>query len=33
MMILTAIYAGANLAADFLYAWLNPRIRYGSAAA
>ncbi|WP_454690332.1 ABC transporter permease [Achromobacter aloeverae] len=30
MMIVTFVYALANLAADLLYAFLNPRIRYGS---
>jgi peptide/nickel transport system permease protein len=29
----TAVYAFANLAADLLYAFFNPRIRYGRAAA
>lgn len=33
MMVVTAIYAGANLLADLAYAALNPRIRYGRAAA
>ena len=33
MMVLTAIYAVANLIADVSYALLNPRIRYGRAAA
>ena len=33
MMVVTAIYALANLVADLLYAVLNPRIRVGSAAA
>ncbi len=32
MMVLTAIYAGANLIADLLYAVLNPRIRVAAAA-
>ena len=32
MMVLTAIYAFANLIADVLYAVLNPRIRVGAAA-
>jgi len=32
MLVLTAIYALANLAADLGYAALNPRIRYGAAA-
>ena len=32
MLVVTAIYALANLVADVLYAVLNPRIRYGSAA-
>ena len=29
----TAVYALANLAADLLYAFFNPRIRYGNALA
>lgn len=29
MIVITVIYAVANLAADLLYAYLNPRIRYG----
>ena len=29
----TAVYAIANLVADLLYAFFNPRIRYGRAAA
>jgi len=33
MMVLTAIYAVANLLADLSYALLNPRIRYGRSAA
>ncbi len=33
MMVVTAIYAVANLLADLAYAALNPRIRYGRAAA
>jgi peptide/nickel transport system permease protein len=33
MMVVTAIYALANLAADFSYAVLNPRIRVGGGAA
>lgn len=33
MMVLTAIYAVANLIADISYALLNPRIRYGRTAA
>lgn len=32
MMVVTAIYAVANLIADVSYAWLNPRIRFGGAA-
>jgi peptide/nickel transport system permease protein len=32
MMVVTAIYAGANLVADLLYAVLNPRIRVAAAA-
>ena len=33
MMVVTAIYALANLIADLGYAYLNPRIRFGKAAA
>ena len=33
MMVVTAIYALANLAAELLYAALNPRIRVARAAA
>ena len=33
MMVVTAIYALANLVADLAYAQLNPRIRFGKAAA
>jgi peptide/nickel transport system permease protein len=33
MMVVTAIYALANLVADLGYAFLNPRIRFGKAAA
>jgi peptide/nickel transport system permease protein len=33
MMVVTTVYALANLVADILYAFLNPRIRYGRAAA
>ena len=33
MMVVTAIYAVANLIADLGYAYLNPRIRFGKAAA
>lgn len=33
MMVVTTVYAVANLVADILYAFLNPRIRYGRAAA
>jgi peptide/nickel transport system permease protein len=33
MMVVTAVYAAANLLADLLYAALNPRIRLGGAAA
>ena len=29
ILVVTAVYALANLTADLLYAWLNPRIRYG----
>ena len=32
MMVVTAVYAGANLIADLLYAVLNPRIRVSAAA-
>ncbi len=32
MLVVTAVYALANLAADLAYAWVNPRIRYGRAA-
>lgn len=32
MMVVAAVYAIANLAADLLYAWFNPRIRYGRSA-
>jgi peptide/nickel transport system permease protein len=32
MIVVTTVYALANLAADLLYAWANPRIRYGRAA-
>ena len=30
ILVVTAVYALANLVADLLYAWLNPSIRYGS---
>lgn len=33
ILIVTAVYCLANLAADLLYAYVNPRIRYGRAAA
>jgi peptide/nickel transport system permease protein len=33
IMVVAAIYALANLAADLAYAWLNPKIRYGSSVA
>jgi peptide/nickel transport system permease protein len=33
ILAVTAVYAFANLAADLLYAFFNPRIRYGRAAA
>ena len=33
VLVVTAIYALTNLAADLLYAWFNPRIRYGRAVA
>jgi peptide/nickel transport system permease protein len=29
MLVITAIYCFANLVADLLYAWFNPKIRYG----
>jgi len=29
ILVVTAIYCLANLAADLLYGWFNPRIRYG----
>jgi len=29
IVVVAAVYALANLAADLLYAWLNPKIRYG----
>jgi peptide/nickel transport system permease protein len=29
ILVVAAVYALANLTADLLYAWLNPRIRYG----
>jgi peptide/nickel transport system permease protein len=32
ILIVTSVYCLANLAADLLYAWANPRIRYGRAA-
>jgi len=32
ILVVAAIYAFANLVADLLYAWLNPKIRYGNAA-
>jgi peptide/nickel transport system permease protein len=32
ILVVTAVYAIANLVADLLYAYFNPRIRYGSAA-
>jgi len=31
VIVVTVIYAVANLIADLVYAWVNPRIRYGSA--
>ena len=31
ILVIAAIYCVANLAADLLYAWFNPRIRYGGA--
>ena len=33
ILVVAAIYAFANLFADLLYAWLNPKIRYGRTAA
>ena len=33
ILAVTAVYALANLAADLLYAFFNPRIRYGRSAA
>lgn len=33
ILVVTAVYSLANLAADLLYAYFNPRIRYGRAAA
>ena len=33
ILVVAAIYALANLAADLLYAWLNPKIRYGRSVA
>ncbi len=33
ILVVTAVYAVANLAADLLYAYFNPRIRYGQVAA
>jgi peptide/nickel transport system permease protein len=32
MLVVTTVYALANLVADLLYAWVNPRIRYGQIA-
>jgi peptide/nickel transport system permease protein len=32
MIVVTAVYTLANLVADILYAFLNPRIRYGRSA-
>jgi peptide/nickel transport system permease protein len=29
ILVVAAIYAIANFAADLLYVWLNPKIRYG----
>jgi peptide/nickel transport system permease protein len=29
IVVVAAVYALANLGADLLYAWLNPKIRYG----
>jgi peptide/nickel transport system permease protein len=31
ILIITATYCSANLAADLLYAFVNPKIRYGNA--
>jgi peptide/nickel transport system permease protein len=31
--VVAAVYALANLGADLLYAWLNPKIRYGRSVA
>src|SRR5205814_9010005 len=33
ILVVATVYALANLAADLLYAWLNPRIRYGRSVA
>jgi peptide/nickel transport system permease protein len=33
ILVVAAIYALANFAADLLYAWLNPKIRYGRSVA
>ncbi|MEW6261917.1 MAG: ABC transporter permease [Thermodesulfobacteriota bacterium] len=33
ILVITAVYSLANLGADLLYAWANPRIRYGRSAA
>ncbi len=33
ILVVTAVYAAANLVADLAYAWFNPRIRYGRAVA
>ena len=33
ILVVAAIYALANLAADLIYAWLNPKIRYGRSVA
>ena len=33
ILVVAAVYALANLVADLLYAWLNPRIRYGRSVA
>ncbi len=32
ILVIAAIYAMSNLFADLLYAWLNPKIRYGQSA-
>ena len=32
MIVITFVYAAANLTADLLYAFLNPKVRYGRSA-